>query len=175
MVRRVTNTFGRRHFLQMAAAGGLGATVLGRSSLVEALTSGSAPCPPASLASIDHIIIFIQENRSFDNYFGTYKGVRGFDDRSAPGGAAAFRQSYRPPATPTGFPDPLLPFHMDTSVTPTPHQGQCTNDIEHQWAGAHDSWNGGASDNWMNSHLATEPDPRQAAVTMSYWSASWAA
>src|SRR5579884_2185803 len=153
----------------MAAAGGVGATVLGRSSLVDALTSSAGPCPPPSLAGIEHIVIFVQENRSFDNYFGAYKGVRGFDDRSAPGGIRAFQQAYRPPATPTGFPDPLLPFRMDTTVTATPHQGQCTNDIEHQWAGAHDSWNNGASDNWMNSHLATEPDPRQAAVTMSYY------
>lgn len=144
--------------------------MLGRSSLVEALTSAtSGPCPPRSLADVGHVIIFIQENRSFDNYFGAYKGVRGFDDRSAPGGLRAFQQSYRQPATPTGFPDPLLPFRMDTTVTPIPHQGQCTNDIEHQWAGAHDSWNHGASDNWMNSHLATESDPRQAAVTMSYY------
>ncbi|HET6810988.1 MAG TPA: alkaline phosphatase family protein [Acidimicrobiales bacterium] len=162
-------TIGRRRFLQMTAAGGVSATVLGRSSLVEALTSSAAPCSPPRLAGIEHILIFVQENRSFDNYFGAYKGVRGFDDRTAPGGIQAFRQAYRQPATPTGFPDPLQPFRMDTTVTPAPHQGQCTNDIEHQWAGAHDSWNGGASDNWMNSHLATEPDPRQAAVTMSYY------
>ncbi|HEX5265783.1 MAG TPA: alkaline phosphatase family protein [Acidimicrobiales bacterium] len=163
-------TMGRRRFLQMAAAGGVGATVLGRSSLVEALTATAAgPCPPASLADIDHIVIFIQENRSFDNYFGAYKGVRGFDDRTAPGGVGAFRQAYRQPAQPTGIPNPMLPFRMDTTVTAVPHQGQCTNDVEHQWAGAHDSWNGGASDNWMNSHLATEADPRQAAVTMSYY------
>jgi len=153
----------------MTAGGALGAAVLSRASLVEALTAPSGPCPPSSLNNIDHVIILIQENRSFDSYFGRYKGVRGFDDRSAAGGVGAFAQSYRPPSTPTGIPNPMLPFRMDTSVSIPPHQGQCTNDIEHQWAGAHDSWNHGANDNWMNSHLATERDARQAAVTMAYY------
>ena len=95
--------------------------------------------------------------------------MRGFDDRSAPRGAAAFQQAYVPPSTPTGFPNPMLPFHLDTAVSVPPKQGECTNDVEHQWAGQHDSWNHGANDNWMNSHLTTEPDAPQAAVTMGYY------
>ena len=120
-----------------------------------------------ALADIEHVIILIQENRSFDHYFGTYKGVRGFDDRSAPGGVGTFSQRFKP--TTTAIPDPMVPFHLDTAVSAPPHQGECTNDIEHQWAGQHDSWNGGANDNWMGSHLATEPDAKQAAITMGYY------
>lgn len=33
-----------------------------------------------SLASIDHVVLFMQENRAFDHYFGTMAGVRGFSD-----------------------------------------------------------------------------------------------
>ena len=57
--------------------------------------AASAACPPRSstriaatqpacgtLGDVEHIVIFIQENRSFDHYFGRYKGVRGFDDRT---------------------------------------------------------------------------------------------
>ena len=33
---------------------------------------------------IEHIVLFMQENRPFDHYFGTLKGVRGFNDRSHP-------------------------------------------------------------------------------------------
>ena len=149
---------------------GLGATTAlaawQRTTLLDAL----AACPtPAKLTDIEHVVIFIQENRSFDNYFGRYKGVRGFDDRSAPGGAAAFAQKLAKPAPP--LPDTMLPFHISTALGP-PHQGMCTSDVEHQWAGAHDSWNHGANDNWMNSHLATEPTPRQAALTMGYYDRS---
>jgi len=43
----------------------------------------SSPTPqasptPGSLASLKHLIFFIQENRSFDSYFGTYPGADGF-------------------------------------------------------------------------------------------------
>lgn len=38
---------------------------------------------PGSLSQIEHVIVFMQENRSFDTYFGTLRGVRGFDDPTA--------------------------------------------------------------------------------------------
>src|SRR5689334_17768686 len=44
---------------------------------------------PGRLADIEHVVIMIQENRSFDHYFGRFPGVRGFGDRSA---RAAFAQ-----------------------------------------------------------------------------------
>ena len=37
----------------------------------------------ARLSDIDHIIIVMKENRSFDHYFGTLSGVRGFSDPGA--------------------------------------------------------------------------------------------
>jgi phospholipase C len=33
-----------------------------------------------SLKDIDHVVLFMQENRAFDHYFGTMAGVRGFSD-----------------------------------------------------------------------------------------------
>jgi len=35
-----------------------------------------------ALNDVQHVVIFMQENRSFDEYFGTLKGVRGFSDRT---------------------------------------------------------------------------------------------
>jgi len=170
-----TAAWTRRDLLRAAGvtgAGGVAATALGRASAAQAApsaTSTSAACDDPHLRQVEHIVILVQENRSFDHYFGTFPGVRGFDDRSAPRGAAAFQQPYTPPSTPTGYPNPMLPFHLDTAVTLPPRQGECTNDVEHQWAGQHDSWHRGANDNWMNSHLATEPDSAQAAVCMGYY------
>src|SRR5271169_6854222 len=37
----------------------------------------------SDLGAIEHIVFVMQENRSFDHYFGTYRGVRGFDDHPA--------------------------------------------------------------------------------------------
>lgn len=34
-----------------------------------------------TIQDVEHVIILMQENRSFDHYFGTLKGVRGFADR----------------------------------------------------------------------------------------------
>ncbi len=36
-----------------------------------------AQAPPAGIDKINHVILIIQENRSFDNYFGTYPGADG--------------------------------------------------------------------------------------------------
>src|SRR5215510_10161953 len=40
-------------------------------------TTGPAPGEPQGIEKIDHVIIIIQENRSFDHYFGTYPGADG--------------------------------------------------------------------------------------------------
>ena len=38
------------------------------------------PTRRGSLRDIKHVVLLMQENRSFDHYFGTLAGVRGFDD-----------------------------------------------------------------------------------------------
>jgi phospholipase C len=42
--------------------------------------------PPwcGSLDDIEHVVILIRENRSFDHYFGSHFGVTGFADPTAP-------------------------------------------------------------------------------------------
>src|SRR6202034_2976045 len=70
------------------------------------------PQKTGSLKDIKHVVLLMQENRSFDHYFGTLAGVRGFADPSAlklPDGKSVF---YQPDAVnPSGY---LLPFHLDT-------------------------------------------------------------
>jgi len=84
-------------------------------------TSTGSPIQPAcaKLSDINHVVILTQENRSFDHYFGSYRGVRGFSDQSA-----AFQQP--DPANTTAPPlAKLLPFHLDASIT----NAACTHDI----------------------------------------------
>ena len=166
----------RRDILKAGAATG-GALALGGVSpeLLRAIAATQPTC--GSLSDVKNIVIFIQENRSFDHYFGRYKGVRGFDDRtvrlsSADDGTAVFKQAYPAGAIP-GVPDPLLPFHINTTE-PSTSQGECTNDIGHQWADQHAMWNGGRMNNWVNRHLTSNPggNGKFAAITMGYYQGS---
>ena len=98
----------------------------------------------AKITDIEHVVILMQENRSFDHYFGSYRGVRGFADQSA-----AFQQPY--PGNTTNAPaGVLLPFHMDT----TKLNAACTHDLSHDWVPMHQSWNNGAMDGFVTSRTA---------------------
>lgn len=123
-------------------------------------SSGISPRPPAAcakLTDIDHVVILIQENRSFDHYFGSYRGVRGFSDQSA-----AFQQP--DPANTTNPPlGSLLPFHLDSSAT----NAACTHDITHDWVPQHQSWDNGAMDGFVTSRLNINPN--DAVLTMGYY------
>ena len=108
------------------------------------------------MTDIEHVVILIQENRSFDHYFGSYRAVRGFSDPSP-----AFQQP--DPANTTNSPTGLLlPFHLDTSKT----NAACTHDITHAWLPQHQSWNNGAMDGFVSSRLLINTD--DAILTMGY-------
>ena len=70
----------RRDVLKLAV--GVSALAEGPRALAKAL----AVAPNAAsgtLKDVEHVVILMQENRSFDHYFGTLRGVRGYR-RSAP-------------------------------------------------------------------------------------------
>jgi phospholipase C len=126
----------------------------------------------ASLSDVKHVVVLMQENRSFDHYFGTLSGVRGFADPSVltqqVGGSAypVFDQfGFQPGvgANPSGF---IQPFHLVSD--PPLEDGQTTNDIDHSWAGQHNSWNGGALNSFITSHLSTD-GATNGPVTMGYY------
>jgi phospholipase C len=103
------------------------------------------------------VVILIQENRSFDHYFGSYRGVRGFSDPSM-----AYRQPN--PANTSSPPiGTLLPFHLDTATT----NAACTHDITHDWVSQHQSWNNGAMDGFVTSRMAANAN--DAVLTMGYY------
>src|SRR3984893_8940652 len=122
----------RRDVLKSGVLAGAGlATGFSPMALMRALATGGSTC--GQLTDIEHVIILIQENRSFDHYFGRYKGVRGFDDQSID--RAVFAQGYLRSDEPMTVPDPLFPYHIDTTLSVPPKPGECTNDIDHQWVG----------------------------------------
>lgn len=143
----------RRELLQTGAAAG----VLALESdplLKRALATRQTP---GKLTDIEHVVILIQENRSFDHYFGTLPGVRGFSDENA-------RNTLFQPGYPVaGFEGHLLPFHLETGGL-----AQCFPDITHDWAPQHQSWDGGAMDAFVRAHLAVD-GPEAGPATMGYY------
>ncbi|QIS12850.1 alkaline phosphatase family protein [Nocardia arthritidis] len=143
----------RRRFIEGAtAAAALAAMPI---NIRRALAEPVAPRP------VEHVVLLMQENRSFDHYFGTLSGVRGFGDPDAarlPDGSSVFRQ---PDAeNPDGY---TLPFHLDTyrnSVQRIPS-------TSHAWTVQHDALDGGRMDRWLPAHRAA--DGANGPYVMSYY------
>ncbi len=117
------------------------------------------------IGDIEHIVILMQENRSFDHYYGTMPGVRNFRDTrsysSYAGGPstnpdAVFSQTMfngrgkllYELASGEKFLDPFQLVSNPPTVA-----GQTTNDITHDWGPQHLAWNNGAMDQWAAQHL----------------------
>src|SRR5262249_24888466 len=99
------STVDRRTFLAMLGAPAVAAAL--PESLTRAL-SIPANSRSRSIRDVEHVIFLMQENRSFDHYFGTMRGVRGFADPhpiSLPSGKSVWHQ-------PNGTGE-LLPFRPD--------------------------------------------------------------
>jgi len=69
----------RRDFIKLSATAGLAASLW--EPLLQKALAVEAHNATRSINDVQHIVILMQENRSFDHYFGAMKGVRGFGDR----------------------------------------------------------------------------------------------
>ncbi|HWS94013.1 MAG TPA: phospholipase C [Mycobacterium sp.] len=149
MSKRHHDGISRRDFLaKAAAAGGTGALLSLAGPVIEK-AYGAGPCS-GHLSDIEHFVLFMQENRSFDHYFGTLSGTNGFDTPSP-----LFQQNGWNPQTqaldPAGV---TLPYRFDTTQGPL-LDGECVNDPDHSWVALHNTWNGGANDNWLPAQAQT--------------------
>jgi phospholipase C len=137
----------RRQFLKLM---GSGALALSMPLSIRRALAVPAHNATGTIKDVEHVVFFMQENRSLDHYFGTLRGVRGFNDPHAvtlPSGKPVWNQP-----TPTGE---LLPFRPDVadlgkSFLPDP---------PHNWNDTHAAWNGGRHDQWV---------PNKGVDTMSY-------
>lgn len=93
-----------------------------------------------TLKDVQHIVILTQENRSFDHYFGTMAGVRGFGDPRAMKLASGKPVWMQPSAN-----GDVLPYRP-----PVPHLGAAyLPDPPHGWNDGHGAWNLGRFDQWI--------------------------
>ncbi|MFC0545405.1 alkaline phosphatase family protein [Kutzneria chonburiensis] len=141
---------------------GSAAGVAVASALPPALRNAVAARGPATLGDIKHIVVLMQENRSFDHYFGTMPGVRGFDDPHAITLSTGRSVFYQPDTkSPDGY---LLPFHLDTRRT----SSQSIPSTSHAFAVQHAAVNGGKMDSWLPAHRAADGDGH-GPYTMGYY------
>lgn len=136
----------RRRFL--AASGTLAGAGLA-SLLPPSLHAAMArPMPSGGLDAIEHVIVLTQENRSFDHYFGTLRGVRGFGDPDPlplRSGGDVFRQ-------PRAGGDPVTPFSLRKQAEyekRKPEEIQYLGDLDHSWSGSGKAWAQGFNDGWI--------------------------
>lgn len=130
---------GRRDFLRLL---GTAAASAAFPSITRALAI-PADDRTGSILDVEHVVIFMQENRSFDHYFGTLRGVRGFGDPRAvklPTGKSVFHQP--DPNNPDGF---VLPFRPNADNLGL----KFLEDTPHDWSGTHAAWNGGNYNQWV--------------------------
>ncbi|WP_328996039.1 phospholipase C, phosphocholine-specific [Kribbella sp. NBC_01245] len=123
----------RRDLLRASAA------VAGFSLLPINLRNALAlPAPTGGgLEMIEHVVIFMQENRSFDHYYGSLRGVRGFSDPTAIGLSSGRSVFHQPTGNGSGY---VLPYQVaDQFMAGTPHG----------WGDSHAAWNNGRNDQWV--------------------------
>jgi phospholipase C len=95
----------RRRFLQLAGATTAFSTL---SASIQRAAALPANRRTGSIEDVEHIVVLMQENRSFDHYFGKLRGVRGFGDPrpvTLPSGKSVWHQ--------TKDGKEILPFHPD--------------------------------------------------------------
>jgi phospholipase C len=147
----------------MASAGGMVLASFALPSSLRKIIAGAPPAAPgrarlasAAVSDIKHVVVLMQENRSFDHYFGAMPGVRGFADPGVP--KTRFYQYD------ADNPDKyLLPFHTDTHST----SAQNLPSNSHSWGPQHQSWDNGKMDGFVTAHLAADGVAGQ--YTMAYF------
>jgi phospholipase C len=124
----------RRNLLKLA----LGSALLAGAG--DRIIRKAVSTPPGgrtgSIMDVEHVVILMQENRSFDHYFGTLRGVRGFGDPRPvrlPSGQPVWFQPYDPQAPERGH---VLPFRLDARAT----RAEVIDSLDHSWKGSHARW-----------------------------------
>ena len=136
----------RRTLIGSAAAVGTGAAL----GVVPLRATRAQAAATGTITDVKHVVILMQENRSFDHYFGTLQGVRGFGDKSTvllPGGYSVFNQ---PNGSSRQYPWNLSNGSGDI-VASAETLAQCDGSLDHGWSTQHEAWDGGKMDDWISA------------------------
>lgn len=152
----------RRDFIKKAALLAAGGAFAG--GLPASIQKALAIDPPKGSTFLDaeHIVILMQENRSFDHTYGTLQGVRGFNDPRAvtlPNGNPVWLQSNAQGET-------YAPFRFDIKDS----KATWMSSLPHSWVDQVDARNGGKHDRWLEAKRSDNDQYRRMPLTLGYYS-----
>ncbi|MDR2237121.1 MAG: phospholipase C, phosphocholine-specific [Chryseobacterium sp.] len=151
----------RREFLEKSGLllAGLGTSSVLHPSILKALTI--KPAAQSTFYDAEHVVILMQENRSFDHAFGALKGVRGFLDKRAyikQDGHSVFFQKgdsgkYAAPA------------RLDLRNT----KSTWMSSLPHSWSDQQKALNNGKYDQWLQAKASGNKDYKNIPLTLGYY------
>ncbi|WP_374949416.1 phosphocholine-specific phospholipase C [Mucilaginibacter sp.] len=150
----------RRDFLKKAAmlTGAAGLSSVLPASIAKAMEIN--PAPGSTWMDAEHVVILMQENRSFDHCFGSLKGVRGFNDPRVidlPNKNPVWLQS-------NAKGDTYAPFHLDIKNT----RATWMNSLPHSWSNQVNARNDGKFDQWLNEKQSGNKEYKDMPLTLGY-------
>ncbi|WP_284922729.1 phosphocholine-specific phospholipase C [Acinetobacter baumannii] len=132
----------RREFLLNSTKTMFGTAALASFPLsIQKALAIDAKVESGTIQDVKHIVILTQENRSFDNYFGTLKGVRGFGDRFTipmTEGRKVWEQY-------DANKKKVLPYHLDSRLG----NAQRVSGTPHSWSDGQAAWDNGRMSDWV--------------------------
>ena len=151
----------RRDFIKKAAllSGGAGLLTTLPPSIQKALAID--PIQGSTYLDAEHIVILMQENRSFDHCYGSLQGVRGFNDPRAismPDKNLVWLQKNE-----RG--EAYLPFRLNIKDTKATWLGS----LPHSWTDQVDARNEGKYDKWLLSKASGHEGFERVPLTLGYY------
>lgn len=151
----------RREFIKKAAmiAGATGLTGVLPASIQKALAIN--PAPGSTWKDAEHVVILMQENRSFDHCYGTLKGVRGYRDPRVvrlAGERPVWLQTNDAGET-------FSPFRLDIKDTNATWMGS----LPHSWPNQIDARNEGKYDKWLQAKASGNDHYSHMPLTMGHY------
>jgi len=151
----------RREFIKKASslAGGAGLLNVLPASVAKALAIN--PAPGSTWMDAEHIVLLMQENRSFDHTYGTLQGVRGFNDPRAitlPNKNLVWLQQNKQGET-------YAPFRFDINGTKITWM----DSLPHSWSNQVDARNNGKYNEWLESKHSGNDDYKAMPLTLGYY------
>lgn len=122
---------------------------------------GIDPAPGTTWKDAEHVVILMQENRSFDHCYGSLRGVRGFNDPRAmtlPDKNLVWFQRNDKGET-------FVPFRLNIKDTNATWMG-C---LPHGWTDQTDARNNGAYDKWLQTKQPGHKDYKHMPLTLGYY------
>lgn len=151
----------RRDFIKKAAllSGAAGVFSALPASIQRAMAID--PKPGTTFLDAEHIVVLMQENRSFDHCYGTLRGVRGYNDPRAirlPNKNLVWLQSNAKNET-------YAPFRLNMKET----KATWMSSLPHSWANQVDARNNGKYDQWLLVKKSGNKEWAPMPLTLGYY------